>query len=743
MATNILKIILQTIKKGKGAKETEKEVDKLNKSLARMAKGAVAGFIAFKTLGKAFDLTIGNAIESEKLMAATMNVIEATGQAAGVTATQIDDYAESLQRLSGVDSEVIQGGQNLLLTFKEIKGEGGVFDRATRSMLDMAVAMNQGNLEGVDLKSTAIQLGKALNVAAGDTTAAGMALSALARVGVSFTDSQKEAAKAAVELGDVMEFQNIILNELESEFGGAAEAAGDTLAGAISRLELEIGDAGQTLGDELIPHLADAAMLMNAMIGPTESAAAAFDEFRAKGDDANAAVVALTRGQDILGDAFDENRARMFEMVIASEMTVAEFNRNIDATRELANSYGQVEGGMWKMAQQIEGDNIPAQQELTEELVKATQIGRELEASDRALAQARGSLKNVTAEIVPTETELAEAEKVATEAAKAQAAAAREQAESLEAARGRAAATAIEFDNLAQSLIEATNADLAKVALDNLGMSLEEGKITQGEYQTATRDVMLTFGLATQESLNLADSLGDVNQLYDDGKISADEYTEILGTLNETGGSLDQALGLLDITIGGINEVQGEAELSALALSIAQEDTTGSTEDLTVASEDLTDKLSDLKDRQFDVTKSADLVRLSQGEMIGAINVSASAVRAAATDWMALLNAMQGVANAGGFSAAGGGASPPPQFQHGGDIGRFGIVGDAGPELVVGNRVFSNPQTDRLIAAIETLVNAFPSSMGNTTNNNINLPAGISAAQQGAHMRALIGSGRT
>src|SRR5262245_66611796 len=73
---------------------------------------------------------------------------------------------------------------------------------------------------GQDGKASAIQLGKALNDPIKGVTA-------LQRVGVSFTKSQKNQIKALVESGNTLGAQKVILRELGKEFGGAAKAATD------------------------------------------------------------------------------------------------------------------------------------------------------------------------------------------------------------------------------------------------------------------------------------------------------------------------------------------------------------------------------------------------------------------------------------------------------------------------------------------------------------------------------------
>jgi hypothetical protein len=54
---------------------------------------------------------------------------------------------------------------------------------------------------------------------------------------VQFTASQKDTIKALVESGNVMGAQTMILKELETQFGGSAEAAGKTLPGQLNILK--------------------------------------------------------------------------------------------------------------------------------------------------------------------------------------------------------------------------------------------------------------------------------------------------------------------------------------------------------------------------------------------------------------------------------------------------------------------------------------------------------------------------
>ena len=62
---------------------------------------------------------------------------EVDGGSANVTAKQVDKLSASLMEKSGVDDEVIQSGENMLLTFTKIRNEAGkgndIFNQATKA----------------------------------------------------------------------------------------------------------------------------------------------------------------------------------------------------------------------------------------------------------------------------------------------------------------------------------------------------------------------------------------------------------------------------------------------------------------------------------------------------------------------------------------------------------------------------------------------------------------------------------
>jgi hypothetical protein len=205
--------------------------------------GAAAGFAA---LAGAVKLGVDEFGEAQKVGAQTDAVLKSTGDAAKVSAGHIGTLAESLMKKSGVDDEAIQSGENLLLTFTNIRNEAGkgndIFDQTTKAALDMSTAL------GTDMKTASMQVGKALNDPIKGVTR-------LTRAGVMFTDAQKKQIEQMQKSGDVAGAQKVILGELTKEFGGSAEAAGKTLPGQLNILRESFSNLAGELVGRLVPPL--------------------------------------------------------------------------------------------------------------------------------------------------------------------------------------------------------------------------------------------------------------------------------------------------------------------------------------------------------------------------------------------------------------------------------------------------------------------------------------------------------
>lgn len=207
-------------------------------NVGKIAAGvAIAGFGA---LTAALGFSVKEAMDAQVVQAQLEAVLKSTGGAAGVTAEQANNLATELSSMTRFGDEAILSGENMLLTFTNIGKD--VFPLATEAMLDLAQAT------GTDLKGAAIQLGKALNDPVGGITA-------LTRVGVTFSDEQKKMIESMVAAGDVAGAQKVILAELQKEFGGSAVAAGKTFAGQLDILKNRLSNVAESVGMALLPAL--------------------------------------------------------------------------------------------------------------------------------------------------------------------------------------------------------------------------------------------------------------------------------------------------------------------------------------------------------------------------------------------------------------------------------------------------------------------------------------------------------
>ena len=164
-----------------------------------------------------------------------------TGHAAGFTSEQLQKMASDLQAKTIFGDEVIlKDATAQLLTFTNIAGEQ--FERTQVAALNLAT-----RLDG-DLKSASIQLGKALN----DPVAN---LSALSRSGIQFSSEQKEVIKSLAETNRLADAQTIILDELEKQYGGAAEAAAKAGLGPFQQLKNTLGDVSEEFGKLILENI--------------------------------------------------------------------------------------------------------------------------------------------------------------------------------------------------------------------------------------------------------------------------------------------------------------------------------------------------------------------------------------------------------------------------------------------------------------------------------------------------------
>lgn len=200
---------------------------------------ALAAIVAVVTAeAKAFEFIVTEADQAGKVMAQTEAVIKSTGGVAGVSAEMVEDLAGELSALTGIEDDLIQQSENLTLTFTNISKS--IFPQVTATALDLSQAF------GMDLSSATVMLDKALQ----DPIAG---LTALRRVGVSFSEAEQNMIQNMVEHNRVAAAQGLILQAVSKQVEGSAEAVGNTVSGQWAKLSNMFKNVAEDIGKNFTP----------------------------------------------------------------------------------------------------------------------------------------------------------------------------------------------------------------------------------------------------------------------------------------------------------------------------------------------------------------------------------------------------------------------------------------------------------------------------------------------------------
>ena len=203
----------------------------------------ITNFALAMTAGKMLNLVKIYGVQ-ERAETAFAQALKSTGSSAGQTSRSISLLASEIQKMTGVGDEAVIQSAALLKTFVNIGSQ--VFPQAQKAIVDVAAGMFQGNVTMEALKTTTIQVGKALNDPIKGMTA-------LSRVGVQFSGEQKLQIKRFIFTNQLAKAQGIILGELEKQFGGLGDEIGKTTEGKLLALNSAFGDAQERIGKFLTP----------------------------------------------------------------------------------------------------------------------------------------------------------------------------------------------------------------------------------------------------------------------------------------------------------------------------------------------------------------------------------------------------------------------------------------------------------------------------------------------------------
>lgn len=264
-----------------GLSIAEKEVAKTTKAIERRGREIASFGKKMSIAVTAPMIAIGAqsfkaAVQSREAIAQVEARLKSMGDASGKSAEDLKKAAKALETFSNFDDDdILRDVTANLLTFGRVSGP--IFDRAQQAIVDLSEGFGQS------LKTSSVQVGKALQ----DPV---KGLAALTKVGLTFTNAQKETIKRMVEMGDVTGAQTELLKALEGQFKGSAKAAreaapggdlqqqwrtlqeiiGERLVQAFERLEKVIAPVLRSF-NELSPNTQTAIVVIGALaaaIGP-------------------------------------------------------------------------------------------------------------------------------------------------------------------------------------------------------------------------------------------------------------------------------------------------------------------------------------------------------------------------------------------------------------------------------------------------------------------------------------------
>lgn len=222
------------------------------KNIAKTALGAFLAFAGMNTFNQFMQQAIGKASDLERVMATTGRLIEATGRAGRLSAKEIDDFAISLGEATLTSREAANQAAKVMLSFPAI--EESLFFDALELSQDIAEVM------GADMVSSARQLAMALE----DPV---QGISALRRSGTTFTKEQREQIQNLVDQNQLFEAQELILENIRGQYGGAAAAAAQGFAGSQDTLGERLNRLKEAIGAAV---LSSATAAINALSGGVE-----------------------------------------------------------------------------------------------------------------------------------------------------------------------------------------------------------------------------------------------------------------------------------------------------------------------------------------------------------------------------------------------------------------------------------------------------------------------------------------
>jgi hypothetical protein len=238
---------------GKALGSTEKRATGLAGAFGRLrgAATSMVGVLGAAGLGAILKQSVDTFAKFQAETKLLENGLKNVGARSGEL-ERLQKVASDLGEATLFNEEDFRKGFGLLTSFGNIGTSN--YQRVAKAAADVA------QTSGTDVSSAFMQLAKALNDPA-------KGLSALGRSGIQFSEDQKAVIERLVETGNTAQAQNLILQELEKQYGGNSVAAAQGLAGALDTLGEKFYDLQVALGDNLTTLLQPLIQGLTSLVG--------------------------------------------------------------------------------------------------------------------------------------------------------------------------------------------------------------------------------------------------------------------------------------------------------------------------------------------------------------------------------------------------------------------------------------------------------------------------------------------
>jgi hypothetical protein len=223
----------------------ESRASKFGKAMGGIAKGAAVGVGgAALLLGTQIKAGIGGLMEGEEAEAKFADALERSNKVMKGQEDLAKKRAEQLQKATKFSYE---DGLAIAAVVAQQESLSDAVKRGTTDTSELiGISANLATVMGVDAKKAAELLAKAMAKPEG-------ASKLLQQAGVDLSNAEEKKIKALVKSGKTVEAQTFLLDKLGEKTRGAADAAGNTLAGKIERAKNAFGELQEMLAAKVLP----------------------------------------------------------------------------------------------------------------------------------------------------------------------------------------------------------------------------------------------------------------------------------------------------------------------------------------------------------------------------------------------------------------------------------------------------------------------------------------------------------